>query len=332
MKLNHIKLIAVVIALSCGSVSASVISQADNLGAKALQAQHTAAQAAHFSDMARNSYNKASPANRSVAAQAAADAQSIADKAQDAANVASHAAAVASMQQAMNNAPVASQDPAKSAAMSLANTMGAKTVTASTLASTPVASQNPAVSAAMSTANIQGAISTSAPRSTPVASQDPAVSAAMSTANVAGAAMVAGQPQNTMIAGVKNNPTGTPGNFTAQAVSTAPANSTINQAAGSLNPNTPVSVSINGQTVQTTAGAIAAVNPQAQIQTPINSVFAAAPRKGGNNHGDRNSRSEHGTGNGGNNAANSNSAHGLGGGNHIGGGSAQSGSRNVGKW
>ncbi|EMR5622789.1 hypothetical protein ABL632_004010 [Salmonella enterica subsp. enterica serovar Braenderup] len=330
MKLNHIKLIAVVIALSCGSVSASVISQADNLGAKALQAQHTAAQAAHFSDMARNSYNKASPANRSVAAQAAADAQSIADKAQDAANVASHAAAVASMQQAMNNAPVASQDPAKSAAMSLANTMGAKTVTASTLASTPVASQNPAVSAAMSTANIQGAISTSAPRSTPVASQDPAVSAAMSAANVAGAAATAGQPQNTMAVGVKNDPTGKPGTFTAQ--TTAPANSTINQAAGSLNPNTPVSVSINGQTVQTTAGAIAAVNPQAQIQTPINSIFAAAPRKGGNNHGDRGSRSEHGTGNGGNNAANSNSAHGLGGGNHIGGGSAQSGSRNVGKW
>lgn len=332
MKTHSIKVIAAVIALSCGSVSASVISQADNLGAQAMQAQHTAAQANNFASMARDTYNNTPAPNRAVAAQAAQDAQSVADKAQADANAASHAAAIASAQQRAANAPVASQDPAVSKAMSIANTMGG-------IATAQASIQNPSAPA-VSAPTATPATNTP-PTSTPVASQDPAVSAAMSVANVAGAAMVAGQPQNTnavgvasvantMAVGVKNDPTGKPGTFTAQ--TTAPANSTINQAAASLNPSTPVSATINGQTVQTTAGAIAAVNPQAQIQTPINSVFAAPARKGGNNHNDRGSRSEHGTGNGGNNAANSNSAHGLGGGNHIGGGSAQSGSRNVGHW
>ncbi|EHQ2770439.1 hypothetical protein KRB99_000008 [Salmonella enterica] len=301
MKAHSIKLIALVIALSCESVIAAPVSQADNLGAQAMQAQQTAAKANNFAHMAVNTYNHTPAPNRSVAAQAAQDAQAIADKAQADANAASHAAAMASAQQRAANAPVASQDPAVSKAMSAANTMGG------------------------------------------VATAQAAYNQQMSAANVAGAAATAAKQPDTMAVGVKNDPTGTPGNFTAQAVSTAPANAvsvvsdkaanaTINQAAASLNPSTPVSATINGQTVQTTAGAIAAVNPQAQIQTPINSVFAAAPRKGGNNHSDRGSRSEHGTGNGGNNAANSNSAHGLGGGNHIGGGSAQSGSRNVGHW
>lgn len=49
-------------------------------------------------------------------------------------------------------------------------------------------------------------------------------------------------------------------------------------------------------------------------------------------HSHRSASDSVGSRNGGNNAANSNSAHGLGGGNHIGGGSAQSGSRNVGHW
>ncbi|EBY6102346.1 hypothetical protein FMZ73_07430 [Salmonella enterica subsp. enterica] len=325
MKLNHIKLIAAVIALSCGSVIAAPVSQADNLGAQAMQAQQTAAKANNFAHMAVNTYNHTPAANRSVAAQAAQDAQSIADKAQADANAASHAAAVASAQQRAANAPVASQDPSVSRNMSIANTMGG-------IATAQASIQNPSAPAVSAPTATPATNTPNVATSTPVASQDPAVSKAMSAANVAGAAMVAGQPQNTMAVGVKNDPTGKPGTFTAQAVSTAPANSTINQAAASLNPSTPVSATINGQTVQTTAGAIAAVNPQAQIQTPINSVFAAAPRKGGNNHNDHNSHSEHGTGNGGNNAANSNSAHGLGGGNHIGGGSAQSGSRNVGHW
>ncbi|ENG0769485.1 hypothetical protein ABTS79_003060 [Salmonella enterica subsp. enterica] len=293
MKLNHIKLIAAVIALSCGSVIAAPVSQADNLGAQAMQAQHTAAQANNFAHMAVNTYNNTPAANRSVAAQAAADAQAIADKAQADANAASHAAAVASAQQRAANAPVASQDPAVSKAMSAANTMGG------------VATAQAAYNQQMSAANVAGAAATAAKQP---------------DTNAVGVASVA----NTMAVGVKNDPTGKPGTFTAQAVSTAPANSTINQAAANLPAKTPVSVTINGVTQTTTAGAIAAVNPQAQIQTPINSVFAAAPRKGGNNHGDRGSRSEHGTGNGGNNAQNSRSAGGLAD-SHVGGGRAGGG-------
>lgn len=64
-----------------------------------------------------------------------------------------------------------------------------------------------------------------------------------------------------------------------------------------------------------------------QVAVPFNSFFTPKIVRGGHNDHYGNSSHEHGTGNGGNNAANSNSAHGLGGGNHIGGGSAQSGSR-----
>lgn len=116
------------------------------------------------------------------------------------------------------------------------------------------------------------------------------------------------------------------------AVSAKSSNATINQSAGSLPANTTVTATFNGKTVTTTAGALAQVNPQAQIQTPINSAFAETARKGGNSHNEKGNHSEHETGNGGNNAANSNSAHGLGGSNHVGGGSAESGSRNVGHW
>lgn len=66
-----------------------------------------------------------------------------------------------------------------------------------------------------------------------------------------------------------------------------------------------------------------------QIKKPVASVFTEIVRGGHNEHSG-NSSHDHVTGNGGNNAANSNSAHGLGGSNHIGGGSAQSGSR--GQW
>ena len=105
-------------------------------------------------------------------------------------------------------------------------------------------------------------------------------------------------------------------------------NSTINQAASSLPTNTPVDTE-NGLT---TAGEIAAVNPNAQIAVEFNSPFEKAPKHSEHSGRDQNDNGNHGTGNGSNNAANSNSAHGLGGGNHIGGGSAQSGSRNVGQW
>ena len=107
--------------------------------------------------------------------------------------------------------------------------------------------------------------------------------------------------------------------------STQPANSTINQAAQNVNPHTPVSVTVNGVTTETTAGEIAKTDPQAQISMPLDSVFNGPVRSSNNNRDHSTSHGEHGTGNGGNNAANSNSAHGLGGGSHIGGGSAQGG-------
>ena len=105
----------------------------------------------------------------------------------------------------------------------------------------------------------------------------------------------------------------------------------INVAVTSVKPNTPVSVSIQGKTVQTTAGELAKVDPNVQVAIPHTPALIVSQRQG-SDHSHNSSHEHGGTGNGGNNAANSNSAHGLGGGNHIGGGSAQSGSRNVGHW
>lgn len=116
-------------------------------------------------------------------------------------------------------------------------------------------------------------------------------------------------------------------------VSTRPgyAQGSINVAVSTLSPSTKVNATVNGVTSTTTAGELAKVNPQIQVAIPHVDALIVSQRQGSDR--DRNSsHSEHGTGNGGNNAANSNSAHGLGGGNHIGGGSAQSGSRNVGHW
>ena len=92
-----------------------------------------------------------------------------------------------------------------------------------------------------------------------------------------------------------------------------------------------MNITVNGVTNTTTAGEIAKVDPNVQIAVPHVDALIVSQRQG-SDHSRNNSRHEHGTGNGSNNAANSNSAHGLGGGNHIGGGSAQSGSRNVGHW
>lgn len=105
----------------------------------------------------------------------------------------------------------------------------------------------------------------------------------------------------------------------------------INVAVSSMKPGTPVNITVNGVTTTTTAGEIAKVDPNVQIAVPHVDALIVSQRQG-SDHSRNNSRHEHGTGNGSNNAANSNSAHGLGGGNHIGGGSAQSGSRNVGHW
>lgn len=106
---------------------------------------------------------------------------------------------------------------------------------------------------------------------------------------------------------------------------------TINVSATALKPETRVNAIIKGQTIRTTAGELAKVDPEAQVSVPHTPALlrSAHPRS------DREKVSgpaEQGTGNGANNAANSHSAHGMGGDNHIGGGAAQSGSRNLGHW
>lgn len=109
------------------------------------------------------------------------------------------------------------------------------------------------------------------------------------------------------------------------------ATDSLNVAVSDLKPTADVDVTFNGVTQTVMAGELAAVAPQLQVATPVVSVFTASARKA-DRTGSGASHAERGTGNGSNNAANSHSAHGLGGGNHIGGGSAQSGSRNVGHW
>ncbi|ECN9265237.1 hypothetical protein ZL58_14470 [Salmonella enterica subsp. enterica serovar Typhimurium] len=104
-------------------------------------------------------------------------------------------------------------------------------------------------------------------------------------------------------------------------------NSSINVDSSTLG-NKPVNVTKDGVTHTVAASSLPAGT---QVSVPMDSAFSG-PVHSGSDHDHSRSSSEHGTGNGGNNAANSNSAHGLGGGNHIGGGSAQSGSRNVGHW
>lgn len=97
-----------------------------------------------------------------------------------------------------------------------------------------------------------------------------------------------------------------------------PANSSINMAVSNIPASTPVTATINGKVIQTTAGVLAQIAPQTQVAMPMVSVFSSAPRKGGHDRGTH-SRGEHGTGNGANNAQNSRSAGGLADG-HVGGG------------
>lgn len=107
------------------------------------------------------------------------------------------------------------------------------------------------------------------------------------------------------------------------------ATNTINVSVNTLPPQTRIQVTIKGVTTMTTAARIAAVNPQLQVVVPhIPSAITAHTSHQRTEYRD----SDSGTGNGANNAANSRSANGLGGGNHIGGGGAQSGSRNIGHW
>lgn len=130
-------------------------------------------------------------------------------------------------------------------------------------------------------------------------------------------------PQKVSYNGVSQRPS-----YTAATPAKPDQTESMNMAAGDVNPSTPVQ-GPKGEI--TTAGEVAKVDPTAQISVPHAPALIVSQRQG-SDHSKGNTRSEHGTGNGGNNAANSNSAHGLGGGNHIGGGSAQSGSRNVGHW
>lgn len=235
-------------------------------------------------------------------------------------------------------APTASTPTAKSQAMSSANVAGAKSTAAPGANNTmdqgvkndptghaaPTASQATSVSKAMSAANVAGAKAT-AQTSTPDMG-------AITAGKMASASNPVGAAPNTMDQGVKSNPAGNPVSMVA-GTKQNPTGNTINQAASAMNPSTPVSVTDkSGKVTKTTAGAIAKATPDAQIAVNYNSQFNYNQPKGGNNHDRSESRSEHGTGNGSNNAANSRSGNGIGGGNHIGGGSAQSGSRNVGHW
>lgn len=93
-------------------------------------------------------------------------------------------------------------------------------------------------------------------------------------------------------------------------VDSKPHNSSINVSANSLNPDT--KVTFNGK--PTTAGALKA---DTQVSVGINSAFIHTP-KGGNNNVRSNSRNEHGTGNGADNAhASAFGGHSAGGGFHF---------------
>lgn len=96
---------------------------------------------------------------------------------------------------------------------------------------------------------------------------------------------------------------------------------TINVAVSSLNPKTPISVTVNGVTKTVAASTLA---PSTQVAVPNIPAFERNPGKGSSND-QGSSHSVGGGGNGANNAANTHSAHGLGGGAHIGGGSAMGG-------
>lgn len=130
--------------------------------------------------------------------------------------------------------------------------------------------------------------------------------------------------------GVKGNPNLTPQTSPPQqqpayyGASMRPGtNSMINVPASSLGK---APVTFNGKTVPANT-----LPGDTQVAVGFTSAFSPSPRKGGHDHNNR-SNGHGGTGNGANNAANSRSANGLGGGNHVGGGSAQSGSRNIGHW
>ena len=82
----------------------------------------------------------------------------------------------------------------------------------------------------------------------------------------------------------------------------ADMNSSINVAASSLAPSTPVNTTINGVNVTTTAGDIAQDNPTAQITVGLVSPFAPAVHHSGSDRSKNNSHAEHGAARGADNA------------------------------
>lgn len=318
MKTHSIKLIAVVIALSCGSVNAFAKDKSVASAMHNVQQAHADHVASGYSNDTAKALGPAHDALKS-AQNDAHNTGIAANAARDAAKAAAHAKAVADAQKNLQGARLTDANRTRTQQQVDAGIGAALTAANQQRTQQQVDARNAAaIGAALTEANQQR-----------TAQQvDANAAAAANAATAAAQANALAQAQEA--AAHASRFTG----MTRTAVKPGDdSNSSIKQRAGDIDKNTPVDVTDeSGKKTRTTAGAIAAIDPEAQIDTPINSVFAAPARKGGSNRGDRNSRSEHGTGNGGNNAANSNSAHGLGGGNHIGGGSAQSGSRNVGHW
>ncbi|WP_312759660.1 hypothetical protein [Pantoea brenneri] len=113
-----------------------------------------------------------------------------------------------------------------------------------------------------------------------------APTATVSTA-VAPAATVstAVAPAATVSTAVASTATVTTAVAPAATVSTAVAPASINVSAATLHPDTPVSVSINGVTHATTAGALAAIDPAIQVSVPHIAAFQRTTIKGGrDNH------------------------------------------------
>lgn len=299
------------------------------LGKQSIQSQ----QAANNVTNSMNAFNSAPAANRSVAAQAVADAQN----AQAAVNA---AASNSAHQVATNSASVSAASAAISANTATVNPIGAgKHVSgyapqpgaysvptpspkAPTQTKAPVAPHTTTVVNTTSAAAGMAALTAGK-----MASSVAPVGKAPNTMDQGTKVNPAGNPVNNVApAGVKTNPAGNPVNQVAGtkvnpagtpvAISSKPANSSINIAAGSLKPSTPVKV---GNTL-TTAGDIAKTNPNTQISVPVESVFNKPSQS---NHSDRDHASshEHGTGNGSSNAQASRSAGGFStAGSHIGGG------------
>lgn len=289
-------------------------SNGSRLGKQSIQSQ----QAANNVTNSMNAFNSAPAATRSVAAQAVADAQN----AQAAVNA---AASNSAHQVATNSASVSAASAAISANTATVNPIGAgKHV--SGYAPQPGAYSVPTPSPKAPTQTKAPV----APHTTTVVNTTSAAAgmAALTAGKMASSVAPVGKAPNTMDQGTKVNPAGNPVNNVAPAgvktnpagnpvaISSKPANSSINIAAGSLKPSTPVKV---GNTI-TTAGDIAKTNPNTQISVPVESVFNKPSQS---NHSDRDHASshEHGTGNGSSNAQASRSAGGFStAGSHIGGG------------